>query len=161
MPKADLIRRIDHKPASPSANMGIGVYPSLTGSGTGHVGPYCVGRTEGARICLSTAVGNRPGVEFFVRDTANVPFISFSVVDGTPNSKELHIGYAEKKGIRFAAHTLGTGDYEEHPHLEIDAECLVGEIPSSVTYEGGASGTFTTTDGKTVTVANGFVTSIV
>jgi hypothetical protein len=66
--------------------------------------------------------------------------VSYSVIDGTPNSKDVHIGYAEKKGIRFADHTLGFGDVEEHLDLEIDAETLVGVIPAAVMAASGGGG---------------------
>lgn len=183
MPKADLIRRIDHKPAR--SESGLGVYPSNTyGDGTGHKGPYCVGRIEGPRICITDKIGRGPqardGVEFYVKDTANVPFVSFGEYDWPTNTQWINIGYADAPpgrgpNIRMPEQ-VDYYPFEVHRMLEIDAETLVGMIPCDVlipsledcegefTFEAepcsDASGTVETVDAYLV-ILNGCITQIV
>lgn len=131
-----------------------------TDGSTGTTQPF-VGRREGPHVGMWRRRRADDEYNIFLQavDTANVPYFSVGSVDYTVNTVWLNLGYADpatgKAPIRLAM--AGPGDSETHPALEIEAANLVGTLAPGL---GGATGSFTTADDKTVTVVNGLITAI-
>jgi hypothetical protein len=138
-------------------------YDSLNQSSTGKADLF-VGRREGPHVGLwrTRRVDGEWNVYIQATDTANGPFFSVGDVEDLTNEAWISIGYADpatgKAPIRLAAPQGGSADSETRPGLEIEAGSLVGALPAVL---GGATGSFTTVDSKTVTVVNGLITAIV
>lgn len=139
-------------------------------SSTGGAAQLFVGRREGPHVGLWRT--KRPDGEYNIylnaTDTANGPFLSVGGVEDATNSSWLSIGYADpvtgKAPIRLAQPEGGPGDSETRPGLEIEASCLVGELPEGMGGGSGsgctgATGTFESVDAW-VTVDNGCVVEI-
>lgn len=131
MPKADLIRRIDRRPATARGVGGVVVVASVPGSGTTIIanGAF-VGRLEGPHAGLFRMADGT--VLLRVVDTADVPFLAAGEIDYATNTQFLTIGYANFPGIRMQPATSLPGQAEQRRGLEVDAETLVGMLPPDV-----------------------------
>lgn len=94
-----------------------------------------VGRREGPHVGMFSTTNPTTGtrnIYLQAVDTANVPFFSVGSQNYRTNTQWIRIGYEDAKGIRLKAPTGAAGSPEDHPDMEIDAECLVGDLPPGI-----------------------------